>query len=283
MWDYRDQTFIIDEEEILVQGDVDSWQIDVGGGEPQLKACLNWNEPAGNPAASQHLVNNLSLRLTSPTGVVWWGNHQLENGVWSSPGGSEDTINSLECVFIQNPEAGTWTVDVIASAIVQDSHVETAAVDADYGLVVIGGLGDRFGQKICEGVINSTGAEAQMELTGSAVVTDNNLIVDVTGLPLNSTGYAVTSMEINLVMNPGGAVGNLCIASTTMGRFLAYVQNSGSTGTVNFTPDLGAFPTSSGTEAVMAGETRYFQYWYRDQVLGFPVSNFSSAHRVTFR
>ena len=141
MWDMRGKTFIVDETDVLTQGVVRSHPIAVGPGEPAFKACLNWSEPAGNPAAAQQLVNNLSLRVTSPTGVVYWGNHNLESGLWSTTGGAEDTVNSIECVFVQNPTPGTWNVEVLASSIVADNHVETPAVDADYGLVVTGGTG----------------------------------------------------------------------------------------------------------------------------------------------
>ena len=141
MWDLRNKTFIIDETDLLTQGMVRSHPIAVAPGEQAFKACLNWSERGANPAAAQHLINNLSLRVTSPSGVVYWGNNNLESGVWSSPGGAEDTVNSIECVFVPNPTPGTWNVEVIATAVVSDNHVETAAVDADYGLVVTGGSG----------------------------------------------------------------------------------------------------------------------------------------------
>jgi len=141
MWDMRQKTLIIDETAVITQGNVQSHAIAVSAGEAAFKAVLNWAEPQANPAASLHLVNNLSLKVTAPNGVTYWGNNGLSTGVWSTAGGSEDTINSLECVFVPNPMAGNWNVEVIATAIVQDSHVETPAVDADYGLVVTGGQG----------------------------------------------------------------------------------------------------------------------------------------------
>ena len=141
MWDMRQKTFIVDETDVITQGVTRSWPIAVAPGEAALKACLNWSEPAANPSSALQLINNLSLRVTAPNGTVYWGNNQLANGVWSVPGGSEDTINSIECVFVQNPMAGNWNVEVLATAIVQDSHVETPVVDADYGLVVSGGQG----------------------------------------------------------------------------------------------------------------------------------------------
>jgi hypothetical protein len=42
-------------------------------------------------------------------------------------------------VFIQNPEPGIWEVEVGAFLIAQDGHLETTVVDADFGLVIVGG------------------------------------------------------------------------------------------------------------------------------------------------
>jgi len=145
MYNNRNKTYIVDETAILNQGQTHVHSVTVAGGEPYFKASLNWNEPAGNPSASQHLINNLSLRVTSPSGTVYWGNNGLSSGLWSSPGGSEDTINSIENVFVSSPAAGVWLVEVIGAAIVQDNHVETSQIDADYGLVVVGGLGQLGG------------------------------------------------------------------------------------------------------------------------------------------
>ncbi|HZN37341.1 MAG TPA: fibronectin type III domain-containing protein, partial [Planctomycetota bacterium] len=57
---------------------------------------------------------------------------------YSTAGGAPNTIDTVENVFVQNPAAGTWTVQIIAAEINQDSHVETPAVDCDYALVVSG-------------------------------------------------------------------------------------------------------------------------------------------------
>jgi hypothetical protein len=41
-------------------------------------------------------------------------------------------------------------------------------------------------------------------------------------------------------------------------------------------------PTPTGTTSVMAGETRYFQAWHRDAIIGIATSNFSDGVRVVF-
>jgi hypothetical protein len=88
---------------------------------------------------SQHRVNDLTLKVTSPSGVVYWGNQGLSAAMWSTPGGTADHKNTVECVFVQAPTAGHWTVEVIAEEINLDAYVATPAFDAAYSLVVTGG------------------------------------------------------------------------------------------------------------------------------------------------
>ena len=136
-------------------------------------------EPASNPAAATQLVNNLSLKVTAPNGTTWWGNRGLEQGNFSLTGGAEDDVNPIECVIVQNPQAGVWHVDVMATLIVQDSHVETPQVDADYGLVVRGGSGqgvqppvlatfEQFGQG-CAGSVQQLSYCAQLNASGGSL------------------------------------------------------------------------------------------------------------------
>ena len=139
MYDNRTKTLVVDESDVLTQGQSTSYSHTVPAGENSFQAVLNYSEPAGNPSASSQLINDMSLKVTSPNGTVYWGNDGLEDGNWSNVGtaaGPEDHVNPIECVFVANPTPGNWTVEVLATAIVMDNHVETAVVDADYGLVV---------------------------------------------------------------------------------------------------------------------------------------------------
>ena len=47
-------------------------------------------------------------------------------------------IDTVENVFVQNPEPGDWVIEIHADEINQDGHVETPEIDADYALVVSG-------------------------------------------------------------------------------------------------------------------------------------------------
>jgi hypothetical protein len=101
--------------------------------------------------STQHRINDLSLKATSPTGVVWWGNSGLTAGNWSTPGGSENHIDTVENIFIQTPEQGRWRIEVIASEINEDGHPATPQLDAVYSLVINGGsvTGDCYAD--CDG------------------------------------------------------------------------------------------------------------------------------------
>ncbi|MFT5732703.1 MAG: hypothetical protein ACJA2W_000885 [Planctomycetota bacterium] len=176
-----------------------------------------------------------------------------------------------------------------------DSFVSFAATAGTTYLVQVGGFNGSNGLGvmnitegngfiICLGEVNSTGVGADLKVTGSLLVVDNTVSLDVTALPMNSMGYFVHSAETIFVANPGGSTGNLCIASFDLGRFAGNVLDSGAAGAVSFSPDLDNMPGPNGAFAVLAGDTRNFQLWYRDvDGSGAPTSNFSSATSVTFQ
>ncbi len=144
LYDDAGRLFIVDESDVLTQGGGTSYTVDVPAGEPEFRVTLVYADPPGTTSSSLHRINDLSLRVTSPGGTVYWGNEGLLSSMYSSPGGSSNVKDTVEQVIVQNPAAGTWTVDVLADEINQDSHLETPGLDADYALVarpVIGGGG----------------------------------------------------------------------------------------------------------------------------------------------
>jgi hypothetical protein len=138
LYDVRDKIGFIDETEVLQNLESVEFLPFVEPGEPELRVTMTYADPMGMPGAGVHRINDLTLKVTSPSSTVYWGNNGLLDGNFSSPGGSANTIDTVENVFIQNPEAGIWSVEVIASEINEDSHVETPEVDADFALIVSG-------------------------------------------------------------------------------------------------------------------------------------------------
>jgi hypothetical protein len=99
-------------------------------------------DPPADPPAGIHRINDLSLKVTAPNGITYyWGKNGLDVGIWSTSGGSSNTIDTVENVFIQDPVVGCWTIEVLADEVVEDGHVETDPFDADYALIVSAGSG----------------------------------------------------------------------------------------------------------------------------------------------
>jgi hypothetical protein len=130
---------VVDESAVLALDERFETTVDVEPDAPDLRATMVYADPPGMPGATRHRINDLTLRVTSPGGVTYWGNHGLRQGNWSAPGGAPDDRDTVENVFVQTPEAGAWTVEVIAFEVNEDGHVETPGLDADFALVISGG------------------------------------------------------------------------------------------------------------------------------------------------
>ena len=81
--------------------------------ESNLDATLVWNDREGSVTGNQsisRLVNDLDLKITSPTGIIYYGNNFLSG--FSISGGVSDTINNVERVKLEDLEIGTWIVEV---------------------------------------------------------------------------------------------------------------------------------------------------------------------------
>jgi hypothetical protein len=134
------RSFVIDETRRLTVGQTATYAIEVLPGETELRVTMAYPDPPGTTSASLHRINDLSLRVTSPSATVYHGNNGLLAGTASTAGGNPNTIDTLENVIVPAPEAGTWTVEVTAAEINQDANRMTRAIeDAVFALVVTGG------------------------------------------------------------------------------------------------------------------------------------------------
>ncbi|MCA8973879.1 MAG: S8 family serine peptidase, partial [Planctomycetes bacterium] len=139
MFDRRHVISIIPEDRPITQGATHTYTVDVPSGMDELKVCLTFLDPAGNPAAALAAVNDLTLQVTAPGGGTrYWGNHGLTTTNASTSGGLANTTDTVECVFVPQPTPGQWTIEVTAPLIAQDAHLATTATDATYALVING-------------------------------------------------------------------------------------------------------------------------------------------------
>jgi hypothetical protein len=210
LYNLRNKGFVVDQTDVLSELGAKSYRMWVAPGETAFKATMCYRDLPGNPSVqTQHRVNDLTLRVVAPDGTVYWGNNGLAAGMWSTSGGSANTKDTVENVFVQNPASGVWTVEVSAPELNGDSHPETPGVeDADYALVVTGVSGgmnlDTMSEQLEKGVI-AGGSIVDTHLS------DNDKFSVRPGPVLGQSESPVRI--IKLVMAPTPAVGDLWVSA----------------------------------------------------------------------
>lgn len=134
------RSLVVDQATRLTVGQAATYLVDVLPGESELKVTMVYPDPPGTTSASLHRVNDVSLKVTAPDGTTTYhGNNGLLAGNYSTPGGSPNTIDTVENVFVQSPAAGTWSVEVRAAEVNQDGYRTSRAItDVVFSLVVTG-------------------------------------------------------------------------------------------------------------------------------------------------
>ncbi len=110
-----------------------------------LRVTLCWTDTAGNTSATRSIVNDLDLRVVSPSGTSYWGNYY--SGGQSATGGSRDSVNVEENFRLNAPATGVW------KAWVRGRNVPTGA-NQPYSIVITGNVTD-LGVSIAEEVKQS--------------------------------------------------------------------------------------------------------------------------------
>lgn len=140
-----------------------------------------------------------------------------------------------------------------------------------------------IGISLCDGAVNGTGAAASMCIEGSERAAANAVTVTVTDLPANTFGLFVASMDTGVVVNPGGAAGNLCISGPSLGRYISQLVPANPDGVARLDVNLASIPSANAFTAASPGSTFAWQMWYRDSAAGGNTSAMSEARQVTFR
>ncbi|MEM8711210.1 MAG: hypothetical protein AAGG01_09670, partial [Planctomycetota bacterium] len=106
--------------------------------------------------------------------------------------------------------------------------------------------------------------------------------LEAADMPSGAFGFFITSTTQAFVPNAGGSAGNLCVGGQ-IGRGVGNgILSTGALGAFSTPVSLDSIPTPTGFTSVMAGETRNFQAWHRDSIIGIATSNFSGGLAITF-
>lgn len=128
---------------------------------------------------------------------------------------------------------------------------------------------------------NSTGASATICALGSANAIDNDLVLRCQDMPSNSFVFVLASMTQGMSM-PANSMGFLCLDGDIGRGVGGLIGNTGMTGTFSFTANLAAMPQPMGSVPTLAGDTWFFQAWFRDSAGGVTTSNLTDAVSVQF-
>ncbi len=137
-------------------------------------------------------------------------------------------------------------------------------------LVMLGGLAVAYGFQMFPALMGATGSELAFA---------NDVTLNASMLPTNQFGYFLTSQTSGFIANPGGSQGNLCLGGK-MGRYSAFLKNSGSAGSFQLTLDLTKMPPPVQS-SVLPGDTWHFVAWFRDKNPT-NTSNFTDGLAILF-
>lgn len=241
--------FFDQEETLGATGEM--WQISVGvvdTNEP-LKVSLVWSDAPGAVGANPALVNDLDLTVETG-GNTFLGN--VFSGGASMTGGSADTLNNAENVFVTNP-GGSATVTVSATNISGDGIPYNGDMtDQDFALVCQNcALQADFTVNVAPGSVDVCAPDdAMYDIDIGTILTFNDPVtMVVTGNPAGTTpafspGNMVTPPAmVDLTLSGTGSV--------AAGNYPFTLESTSTTGTKMSSLELNVFDAAPGQPALM--------------------------------
>ncbi|WP_150107698.1 choice-of-anchor J domain-containing protein [Pedosphaera parvula] len=127
----------MDQSVLLTTGQIYEHHTFVQSSDQPLKITMAYTDVPGFPGAIPALVNDLDLEVVGPDGTIYRGN-QFDAGESDPDASDSDQINNVEAVHLAEPIPGDYLVRVRARNVVQDSRLDTQAIDQDFALVISG-------------------------------------------------------------------------------------------------------------------------------------------------
>jgi hypothetical protein len=295
-WEAADPTVVV--EDILVPGEgvfcAGSNAIDNGDGTWRYEyAVFNNNSDFSGQSFSVPFGAGVTVTNVGMSFPLYHSGEPYTNQAWNSSVGASSVSWNTE-TFAQNVNAnalrwGTtysfwFTANAAPTTVSASLGLFKPGNPGSQSVALIGpdgGTGGAIISNYCSTNPNSTGQSTAI-VASNVDLTARSMDLQAMNMPVSTFGFFITSLQDGFVANPGGSAGNLCVVGSIGRGVGGGVLNSGATGSFTGPVDLDMIPTPTGTTSVMAGETRYFQAWHRDSVIGIPTSNFSDGVRVVF-
>jgi subtilase family protein/Big-like domain-containing protein len=118
----------IDQDYNLSTGGSENFTYSIESTNTPLRITLVWSDYPGSVTASKALVNDLDIKVTSPSGTIYYGND------FTKPYNSKyDRLNNVENVWINSPEIGDYTVKIKGYNVPQGPQPFALFSSADFG------------------------------------------------------------------------------------------------------------------------------------------------------
>ncbi len=250
--------------------------------------CILWDNEG--PGGSQTSANQISG--STPTYSIVEGGNPGTGNVATDPMFSAPLTGDYS-LMANSPAIDAGSNNGVANGTTVDIRFGRRFVDmpmvpdTGQGMAPIVDMGaweftDSPGTFYCSSNSNTTGVVASISASGSNLVSSNNLTLLGGNMPTGEFAIFICGTERGFVAFPGGSIGNLCVGGALgryngPGQILQVVANG-----ISLPIDLTSMPGPNGPSAVMVGDSWHFQAWYRDNILGQSLSNFTPGMTVTF-
>lgn len=234
----------------------------IGDSGRPLRVTLVWTDPPG--VADPALVNNLDLEVTAG-GITYRGN--VLSGGFSITGGTADTRNNVENVFLPAGLSGPISVRVIGSAINGDGILGNAdATDQHFALVVYNGnVALDTGAYLAAGSPSVISANSILEPSECNLLTipfknfGETTATNVTAtLSSNTPGVTITVANANYPdLAPGATANNLSSFAVSTDNTVACFIDVSLTLTVTFTGGISPVAHTFSIPVGQAGSSNY--------------------------
>ncbi|MBJ75661.1 MAG: hypothetical protein CMJ98_01450 [Planctomycetes bacterium] len=187
----------------------------------------------------------------------------------------------INATQLGSPGNGGFASDVAlynGRALVSDQDYDGNSIGAVHAVLFAPLIGSNY---CTPAVVNSSGLPGRIAGHGSVVALDNQFLLSVDQLPPGRFGYFLTGPTQGFIPNPGGSQGNLCLTGK-IGRYVADIFKSTSSGSHSLFLDLDQVPFPGGGHSIVSGESWNWTCWYRDNNPG-STSNFTDAVSVMFQ
>ncbi len=122
-------------EDVITNGQVKNFPITIPANAKQLKVTIAWTDTSATANAAKALVNDIDAVVISPSSQSWqpWVlNSKADKDSLQLPAiRSTDTLNNVEQITIDNPQAGTYNLQVKGSKISTATQAFSVAYQVD--------------------------------------------------------------------------------------------------------------------------------------------------------